>query len=203
MSNGGVMAGKRGLIMGVANDRSLAWGIAKAVADAGGELAFTYQGEALEKRVRPLAESVGAKLVLPCDVTSADSMDATFKTLKDEWGTMDFAVHAIAYSDKTELRGRYADTSRENFQRSLDISCFSFTDMCRRAGEIMPNGGSLLTLTYLGGRTRCPPLQRHGRCQGRAGSQCPLPGARLRQGRHSREFAVRWASKNAGGLWHR
>ena len=139
MSNGGVMAGKRGLIMGVANDRSLAWGIAKAVADAGGELAFTYQGEALEKRVRPLAESVGAKLVLPCDVTSAESMDATFKTLKDEWGTMDFALHAIAYSDKNELRGRYADTSRENFQRSLDISCFSFTDMCRRAGEIMPN----------------------------------------------------------------
>ena len=156
MSNGGVMAGKRGLIMGVANDRSLAWGIAKAVVDAGGELAFTYQGDALEKRVRPLAESVGAKLVLPCDVTSVESMDATFKTLKDEWGTMDFALHAIAYSDKNELRGRYADTSRENFQRSLDISCFSFTDMCRRAGEIMPNGGSLLTLTYLGAERVVP-----------------------------------------------
>ena len=150
------MAGKRGLIMGVANERSLAWGIAKAVAAAGGELAFTYQGEALEKRVRPLAEQAGASLVLPCDVTDDASMDETFQTLKDEWGTMDFALHAIAFSDKDELKGRYADTSRENFQRSLDISCYSFTDMCRRAAELMPNGGSLATLTYLGAERVLP-----------------------------------------------
>lgn len=156
MSNGGLMAGKRGLIMGVANDRSLAWGIAKAVADAGAEVAFTYQGEALAKRVRPLAESVGGKLVLPCDVTSSESMDATFDALRDEWGTIDFALHAIAYADKNDLKGRYADTSRENFLRSMEISCFSFTDMCRRASAMMPNGGSLLTLTYLGAERVMP-----------------------------------------------
>jgi enoyl-[acyl-carrier protein] reductase I len=156
MSEGGLMAGKRGLIMGVANDRSLAWGIAKALADAGAEIAFTYQGEALEKRVRPLAEQVGAKLILPCDVTNVESMDAAFQTLKDEWGSIDFALHAIAFSDKDELKGRYADTSRENFLRTLDISCFSFTDMSRRAAELMPNGGSLATLTYLGAERVVP-----------------------------------------------
>jgi len=156
MSTSGLMAGKRGLIMGVANDRSLAWGIAKAVADAGGELAFTYQGEALEKRVRPLAEQAGAKLVLPCDVTDPASMDAAFQTLKDTWGEIDFAVHAIAFSDKDELKGRYADTSRENFLRSMEISCYSFTDMSRRAAELMPNGGSLITLTYLGAERVMP-----------------------------------------------
>ncbi|MBO6784437.1 MAG: enoyl-ACP reductase FabI [Alphaproteobacteria bacterium] len=151
-----LMAGKRGLIMGVANDRSIAWGIAKAVADAGGEIAFTYQGEALEKRVRPLAESVGANLILPCDVTDEGSMDALFDTLKSEWGSLDFVVHAIAYSDKEELKGRYVDTSRANFLRSLDISCFSFTDVCARASEMMPDGGSLLTLTYYGAERVMP-----------------------------------------------
>ena len=156
MSNGGVMAGKRGLIMGVANDRSLAWGIAKAVADAGGELAFTYQGEALEKRVRPLAESVGAKLVLPCDVTSAESMDATFKTLKDEWGTMDFALHAIAYSDKNELRGKYVDTSLDNFLMTMNISAYSLVAVAKRAAAMMPDGGSILTLTYYGAEKVIP-----------------------------------------------
>jgi len=150
------MAGKRGLIMGVANDRSIAWGIAKAVAEAGGEIAFTYQGEALEKRVRPLAESVGANLVLPCDVTDEASMDALFDTLKNEWGSLDFVVHAIAYSDKEELKGRYVDTSRANFLRSLDISCFSFTDVSARAAEMMPDGGSLLTLTYYGAERVMP-----------------------------------------------
>ncbi len=150
------MAGKRGLIMGVANDRSIAWGIAKAVADAGGEIAFTYQGEALEKRVRPLAESVGANLVLPCDVTDEASMDALFDTLKSDWGSLDFVVHAIAYSDKDELKGRYVDTSRANFLRSLDISCFSFTDVCKRAAEMMNDGGSLLTLTYYGAERVMP-----------------------------------------------
>lgn len=156
MSTTGLMAGKRGLIMGVANDRSLAWGIAKACVDAGAEVAFTYQGEALERRVRPLAEEAGAKLVLPADVTDNASMDAAFQAIKDEWGTLDFAVHAIAFSDKNELKGRYADTSRENFIRSMDISCFSFTDMCRRASELMPNGGSLVTLTYLGAERVMP-----------------------------------------------
>ncbi len=156
MSDGGLMAGKRGLIMGVANDRSLAWGIAKALAGAGAEMAFTYQGEALEKRVRPLAEQVGVDKVLPCDVTNPASMDETFGALKAAWGSLDFAVHAIAFSDKDQLKGRYADTTRENFLRSLDISCFSFTDMCRRASAMMPNGGSLLTLTYLGAERVMP-----------------------------------------------
>jgi len=150
------MAGKRGLIMGVANERSLAWGVAKALSGAGAELAFTYQGEALEKRVRPLAEQLGVKLVVPCDVTDDASMDKAFGALKDAWGGMDFALHAIAFSDKDELKGRYADTSRANFLRSLDISCYSFTDMCRRAAELMPNGGSLVTLTYLGAERVMP-----------------------------------------------
>jgi enoyl-[acyl-carrier protein] reductase I len=138
-----LMAGKRGLIMGVANDRSIAWGIAKMVAEHGAEIAFTYQGEALEKRVRPLAESVGSTLVLPCDVTDEASMDSLFETIEKDWGSLDFVVHAIAYSDKEELKGKYVDTSRANFLRSLDISCFSFTDVCARASRIMPNGGSL------------------------------------------------------------
>ena len=151
-----LMAGKRGLIMGVANDRSIAWGIAKMVAEHGAELAFTFQGEALEKRVRPLAESVGGSMVLPCDVTDEASMDAVFAEIGETWGKLDFVVHAIAYSDKDELKGQYVDTSRANFQRSLDISCFSFTDVCKRASAIMPDGGSLLTLTYYGAERVMP-----------------------------------------------
>ena len=151
-----LMAGKRGLVMGVANDRSIAWGIAKTVAQHGGELAFTYQGEALEKRVRPLAESIGAKHVLPCDVTDAASLDATFKALAAGWGRLDFVVHAIAFSDKDELKGKYVDTSRENFLRTMEISCFSFTDVCRRAAPLMTEGGSLVTLTYLGAERVTP-----------------------------------------------
>jgi enoyl-[acyl-carrier protein] reductase I len=153
---GTLMAGKRGLVMGVANDRSIAWGIAKACAAQGAEVAFTYQGEALEKRVRPLAESVGGRHVLPCDVTDDASVDAVFATLKQEWGTLDFLVHAIAWSDKEQLKGHYVDTTRENFLRSLDISCYSFTALCRRAAAMMPNGGSLLTLTYLGAERVMP-----------------------------------------------
>ena len=152
----GLMAGKRGLIMGVANDRSIAWGIAKAVAAQGGELAFTYQGEALERRVRPLAESVGANILVPCDVTDDASIDATFAALKEKWGSLDFVVHAIAFSDKDELKGKYVDTSRGNFLRTLDISCFSFTAVALRAKELMPNGGSLVTLTYLGAERVMP-----------------------------------------------
>ena len=155
-ATGSLMAGKRGLVMGVANDRSIAWGIAKAAADQGAELAFTYQGEALEKRVRPLAESVGGRHVLPCDVTDDASVDAVFAALAREWGTLDFLVHAIAWSDKDQLKGHYVDTTRENFLRSLDISCYSFTALCRRAVAMMPNGGSLLTLTYLGAERVMP-----------------------------------------------
>ena len=153
---GPLMKGKRGLIMGVANDHSIAWGIAKMLADHGAELAFTYQGDAFGKRVKPLADSVGSKILLPCDVTDSQSMDTVFRTLKSEWGTLDFVVHAIAYSDKSELKGRYADTSRENFLRSMDISCFSFVEVARRAAEMMPNGGSLVTLTYEGAQRVMP-----------------------------------------------
>ena len=157
MGNGAqLMAGKRGLIMGVANDRSIAWGIARAVADQGASLAFTFQGEALEKRVRPLAEQVGGDIVLPCDVTDSDSMDTLFSELESQWGSLDFVVHAIAYSDKDELKGQYLDTSRDNFLRSLDISCYSFTDVCRRAAPLMTDGGSLLTLTYYGAERVMP-----------------------------------------------
>jgi enoyl-[acyl-carrier protein] reductase I len=152
-----LMQGKRGLIMGVANDHSIAWGIARAVAAQGAELAFTYQGEALGKRVKPLAESVGSKLVLPCDVEDMASVDAVFATLREKWGELDFLVHAIGFSDRNELKGRYADTSRDNFSRTMVISCFSFTELAKRAAEMMPaGGGSLLTLTY-GGSQRVMP----------------------------------------------
>src|SRR3954466_8441504 len=154
--NRGLMTGKRGLIMGVANDRSIAWGIAKAAADQGAELAFTYQGEALEKRVRPLAQHVGAKIVVPCDVTDDASLDATFAAIKSSWGTLDFVVHAIAFSDKDELKGLYVDTTRKNFAQTLDISCFSFTAVCAHARPLMPNGGSLLTLSYFGAEKVMP-----------------------------------------------
>ncbi|WP_026791591.1 enoyl-ACP reductase FabI [Pleomorphomonas oryzae] len=152
----GLMAGKRGLVMGVANDHSIAWGIAKALRAAGAELAFTYQGEAFGRRVRPLAEEVGAKLLLPCDVEDEASVDAVFAALKAEWGQIDFLVHAIGFSDKNELKGRYADTTRANFSRTMVISVFSFTEVARKAAALMTEGGTLLTLTY-GGSTRVMP----------------------------------------------
>jgi enoyl-[acyl-carrier protein] reductase I len=152
-----LMKGKRGLIMGVANDHSIAWGIAQALAAQGAELAFTYQGEALGKRVRPLAEQLGVPLVLPCDVEDIASVDSVFEVLREKWGQLDFLVHAIAFSDKSELKGRYADTTRENFARTMLISCFSFTELARRAAELMPeSGGTMITLTY-GGSTRVMP----------------------------------------------
>jgi enoyl-[acyl-carrier protein] reductase I len=152
-----LMKGKRGLIMGVANDHSIAWGIAKALAAQGAELAFTYQGEALGKRVRPLAEQLGIPLVLPCDVEDIASVDAVFEVLRAKWGQLDFLVHAIGFSDKNELKGRYADTTRENFSRTMVISCFSFTEIAKRAAELMPEaGGSIITLTF-GGSTRVMP----------------------------------------------
>ena len=150
------MSGKRGLVMGVANDRSIAWGIAQAVRAQGAELAFTYQGEALEKRVRPLAESVGSDLVLPCDVSDDSSIDSVFSALKDRWGKIDFLVHAIAYADKEELKGKYLATSRDNFVKSLDISCYSFTAVAQRAAPLMAEGGSLLTLSYYGAERVMP-----------------------------------------------
>ena len=152
----GLMQGKRGLIMGVANDHSIAWGIAKALAEHGAELAFTYQGDALKKRVQPLAASLGSQLLFPCDVEDLASVDALFAGLQATWGKFDFLVHAIGYSDKNELKGLYADTTRANFSRTMVISCFSFTEIAKRASGLMNPGGSMVTLTY-GGSTRVMP----------------------------------------------
>jgi enoyl-[acyl-carrier protein] reductase I len=152
-----LMKGKRGLIMGVANDHSIAWGIAKALAAQGAELAFTYQGEALGKRVRPLAEQLGIPVVLPCDVEDIASVGAVFEALREKWGRLDFLVHAIGFSDKNELKGRYADTSRENFSRTMVISCFSFTELAKRAADMMPeSGGAMITLTFDGSMRAMP-----------------------------------------------
>lgn len=147
---GPLMAGKRGLVMGVANDRSIAWGIARALAGQGAELAFTYQGEAFGRRAVPLAESVGSKIIVPCDVSDIASVDNVFAEIEKTWGSLDFIVHALAFSDRRELHGRYADTSRENFTNTMVISCFSFTEVAKRAAALMPEGGSMLTLTYSG-----------------------------------------------------
>ena len=151
-----LMQGKRGLVMGVANNRSIAWGVAQACAAHGAELAFTYQGEALGKRVGPLAESIGSSLVLPCDVTDMASVDATFEAIEKAWGGLDFVVHAIAFSDKEELDGRYVDTSPDNFQKTMYISCYSFTAIAQRAEKLMNEGGSLLTMTYYGAEKVMP-----------------------------------------------
>jgi enoyl-[acyl-carrier protein] reductase I len=151
-----LMKGKRGLIMGVANERSIAWGIAQAMADEGAELAFSYQGDAFGKRVEPLAASVGSDFLVDVDVMNDDSLDACFAALKARWGSLDFLVHAIAFSDKNELTGRFINTSRGNFSNSLAISCFSFIDVSRRAAEMMPNGGTLLTLTFQGSNRVTP-----------------------------------------------
>ena len=148
-----LMQGKRGLVMGVANDHSIAWGIAKALSAQGAELAFTFQGEALGKRVAPLAASLGSKIVLPCDVEDIDSVDRAFESIATEWGALDFLVHCIGFSDRNELKGRYVDTTRANFVRTMTISAFSFTELAARAARLMPNGGALLTLTF-GGSTR-------------------------------------------------
>jgi enoyl-[acyl-carrier protein] reductase I len=152
----GLMAGKRGLIMGVANDHSIAWGIAQMLASQGAEIAFTYQGDAQKKRLGPLAQSIGSAIVLPADVESDEQLDAVFATLKKEWGSLDFLVHSLAFSDRDELKGRYVDTSRANFARSLDISCYSFTAVAQRAADMMPRGGSLVTLSYLGAQRVMP-----------------------------------------------
>jgi enoyl-[acyl-carrier protein] reductase I len=155
-ANSALMAGKRGLIMGVANDRSIAWGLATSLSQHGAELAFTYQGAAFERRVRPLAESVGSKLVLACDVSETAQIESVFNLIGEAWGSLDFVVHAVAYSDKDELKGRYLDTSRRNFANTLLISCYSFTAVARGAAPLMRQGGSLLTLTYLGAERVTP-----------------------------------------------
>jgi enoyl-[acyl-carrier protein] reductase I len=152
----GLMQGKRGLIMGVANNHSIAWGISKALSAQGAELAFTYQGDALGRRVKPLAAEVGSDVVLPCDVEDLASVDATFAAIKERWGKLDFVVHAIGFSDKNELKGLYADTTRDNFSRTMVISCFSFTEIAKRAAELMVDDGAMLTLTY-GGSMRVIP----------------------------------------------
>ena len=151
-----LMAGKRGIVFGVANNRSIAWGITKACRDQGAEIALTYQGDAIKKRVEPLAAEIGSKLVLPCDVTDEASVEAVFKALADAWGTIDFLVHAVAFSDKEELDGRYVDTSKDNFTQTLLVSCYSFTALAKRAETLMPNGGSLLTLSYYGAEKVMP-----------------------------------------------
>ncbi len=156
MTEGNLMKGKRGIIMGVANNRSIGWGIAQALHAQGAEIAFTYQGEALEKRIYPLAESIGSDVVVPCDVTSDEDIDRAFNEVKEKWGKIDFLVHAIGYSDKEELKGEYVDTSRKNFQNTMDISCYSFTAVAKRAREMMTDGGSMVTLTYLGGERVLP-----------------------------------------------
>jgi enoyl-[acyl-carrier protein] reductase I len=152
----GLMQGKRGLIMGVANDHSIAWGIAKMLAAHGAALAFTYQGDALLKRVKPLAAEANSSFLMPCDVEDLASVDAVFESIKEEWGTLDFLVHAIAFSNKDELKGRYADSTRENFIRTLVISCYAFTEAAKRTAALMPNGGAMLTLTYNGGDRAMP-----------------------------------------------
>lgn len=152
----GLLAGKRGLIMGVANDRSIAWGVAKQAHAHGAELAFTYQGEALQKRVIPLAQSVNSTLVIPCDVTDEASVDALFAQIEKEWGALDFLIHAIAFSDKNQLKGRYVDTTADNFAMTMHISCYSFTSICQRAEKLMPNGGSLITMSYYGAEKVVP-----------------------------------------------
>ena len=152
----GIMHGKRGIIMGVANDRSIAWGIADAIAKQGAKIAFTYQGEALQKRVAPLAQSVGSDVIIPCDVSSDEAIDNTFNLLKEKWNSIDFLVHAIAYSDKEELKGEYVDTTRENFYKTMDISVYSFTAVAQRAAAMMPKGGSMITLTYYGAEKVMP-----------------------------------------------
>lgn len=151
-----VMAGKRGLVMGVANERSIAWGIAKTAAEHGAELAFTYQGEALLKRLEPLAQSVGSDTIMQCDVTEDRSIEEAFALIRKKWGKLDFLVHAIAYSDKEELKGEYVNTTRDNFLRTLDISCYSFTSVAKHAADLMKNGGSLLTLSYYGSERVMP-----------------------------------------------
>ena len=183
--------------------RSIAWGIAAACAAQGAEIAFTYQGEALEKRVRPLAESVGSSLVLPCDVGSEESIDSAFAAVEQAWGKIDFLVHAIGWADKAYLRGRYVDTPRAAFLQALDISCYSFVAVAQRAERMMNDGGSMLTLTYLGAERVMPHYNVMGCGQGRAGGLSTLPSGRPRRAEHPRQRHQRRPDQDAGGQRHR
>ena len=184
-----LMAGKRGVVFGVANNRSIAWGITKACHDNGAEIALTYQGDAIKKRVEPLAAEIGSKLVLPCDVTDDQSVDAVFKALADSWGSIDFLVHAVAFSDKAELDGRYVDTSKDNFVQTMLISCYSFTALAKRAEALMPNGGSMLTLTYYGAEKVMPHYNVMGVAKAALESSVRYLAADLGQG-HIRVNAI-------------
>ena len=176
------LEGKKGLVMGVANDRSIAWGISKAAHEAGAQLAFTYQGEALEKRVKPLAESIGSDILVPCDVTDMNSVDKSFETIEQKWGGLDFVVHAIAFSDKNELDGLYLDTTRDNFLKTMDISVYSFTAVAQRAAKLMKEGGSLVTLTYYGAERVMPHYNVMGVAKARAiSASMPFPPARSKR----------------------
>ena len=197
------MQGKRGLVMGIANNRSIAWGIAKAAADQGAEMAFTYQGDALKKRVEPLAAEIGVKHVLPCDVTDDASMDAVFETLKADWGSLDFVVHAIAYSNKDELDGRYVDTTPGNFASTLFVSCYSFTAIAQRAEKLMTNGGSLLTLTYYGAEKVMPHYNVMGVAKAALEASVRYLAEDLGQAEDPRQRDLRGADQDACGLGHR
>ena len=197
------MQGKRGLIMGLANDRSLAWGIARALGEQGAELAFSYQGEALEKRVRPLAEELGSDILVDCDVSDMEALDRAFAALKERWETIDFVVHAIGFSDKNELRGKFVDTSMDNFLMTMNISVYSFVAVAQRARAMMSRGGSILTLDLLRRREGDPALQRDGRRQGRARDQRQISRGRPRPRRHPRERDLGRADQDPGGERHR
>ena len=200
----GLMSGKRGLVMGVANDKSIAWGIAQACHDEGAALAFTYQGEALGKRVQPLAATVGSDIVLPCDVTDEASLDAVFATLAARWGSLDFLVHAIGFSDKAELRGSYtANTTAANFTQTMLISVYSFTAAAQRAEKLMPNGGVAPHPHLLRRREGDAALQRHGRRQGRARGIGQVHGDGPRPARHPGQRPLRRPDQDAGRLRHR
>ena len=199
----GLMHGKRGLIMGVANDHSIAWGIARTLAAHDAKLAFTYQGDALGKRVKPLAASVGADLVLPCDVEDIASLDAVFAELGRVWGTIDFLVHAIAFSDKAQLTGHYADTTRENFVRTMLISCFSFTEAAKRAAALMPNGGAMVTLTYNGGLRAMPNYNVMGVAKAALEASVRYLAVDFGGRPHSRQRHLRRPDPHAGRRRHR
>ncbi len=198
------MKGKRGLVMGVANDHSIAWGIAQTLAAQGAELAFTYQGDALGKRVKPLAQTLGVELVLPCDVENLASVDAVFDALRAKWGQLDFLVHAIAFSDKNELKGRYADTTRENFARTLLISCFSFTELAKRAAELMPaSGGAMITLTFGGSMRVMPNYNVMGVAKAALEASVRYLAADFGPRRHSCQRDFGGSGTDAGRLRHR
>ena len=197
------MRGKRGLIMGVANNRSIAWGIAKAARAHGAELAFTYQGDALKKRVEPLAEEVGGLVVGHCDVTDEASLDAAFAAVKAAWGSLDFVLHAIAFSDKDQLAGRYVDTTAENFAKTLAISCYSFTAVAQRAEKLMPNGGSLLTLTYYGAEKWMPHYNVMGVAKAALEASVTLSRGRSRREEHPRQRDFGRADQDARRRRHR